>query len=208
MGLFIGRGNELGQPIAAEHAAEHVFGMVLVNDWSARDIQKWEYVPLGPFLAKSFGTSLSPWVVTLDALEPFRVAGPVQDPAPLDYLRTTGPQAFDIQLQASIQPAESAEPSVVCRSNFKYLYWNLCQQVAHQTVNGCNLRCGDLLASGRSAQRAARRIGWSFSGLTVASHGMNAWRSASSCLARVSGSRASTESIAFWTTCSVPPIAA
>lgn len=148
MGLLIGRGNELGEPIPIVTAAEHVFGLVLVNDWSARDVQRWEYVPLGPFLSKSFGTSLSPWVVTLDALEPFRLPGPRQDPEPLAYLRSSGPWAFDIQLEVSIQPAEADRATVVCRSNFKHLYWNLCQQIAHHTIGGCKLRTGDLLASG------------------------------------------------------------
>jgi fumarylacetoacetase len=148
MGLFIGPGNELGEPIPVNQAAEHVFGMVLVNDWSARDIQKWEYVPLGPFLAKNFGTSISPWVVPLAALEPFRTAGPTQDPPPLPYLQSTGAQAFDIQIEVRLQTSTMTEPATICRSNFKHLYWNFCQQVAHHTVNGCNLRPGDLLASG------------------------------------------------------------
>jgi fumarylacetoacetase len=148
MGLFIGPGNALGEPIPADRVPDHVFGMVLVNDWSARDVQKWEYVPLGPFLAKNFGTSISPWVVTLDALEPFRCPGPSQDPPPLDYLRTTGDRAYDIRLEVAIQPAGKAESTVVCRSNYRHLYWNCCQQVAHHTVGGCNLRTGDLLASG------------------------------------------------------------
>ena len=117
-------------------------------DWSARDIQKWEYVPLGPFLAKNFATSISPWVVTLDALEPFRIPGPVQDPAPLPYLRTQGPQSYDIRLEVLLQTAAMKGPHRVCLSNFKYLYWSLAQQVAHHTVTGCNLRPGDLLASG------------------------------------------------------------
>jgi len=148
MGFFVGPGNELGCPIPADQAAEHIFGLVLVNDWSARDIQQWEYVPLGPFLAKNFGTSISPWVVTLDALEPFRCAGPQQDPPPLPYLRTEGKQAFDIHLEVTLQPAASPLPHVICRSNYKYLYWNMCQQLAHHTITGCNLRPGDLLASG------------------------------------------------------------
>jgi fumarylacetoacetase len=148
MGLFVGPGNALGQPIPIEKAPEHIFGMVLVNDWSARDIQKWEYQPLGPFLAKSFGTSISPWVVTLDALEPFRTAGPKQEPAPLPYLRSPGDWAFDIHLEVALQGAQMARPHLICRSNFQYLYWNVCQQLAHHTVNGCNLRPGDLLASG------------------------------------------------------------
>jgi fumarylacetoacetase len=148
MGFFIGPGNTLGQPISIGRAPEHVFGMVLVNDWSARDIQKWEYVPLGPFLAKNFGTSISPWVVTMEALEPFRVAGPAQDPQPLPYLRSTGNCAYDIHLEVSLQAQSMERPHTLCRSNFKYMYWNVCQQLAHHTVNGCNLRPGDLLASG------------------------------------------------------------
>ena len=148
LGYFIGPGNALGEPIAVDRAAEHVFGMVLVNDWSARDLQKWEYVPLGPFLAKSFGTSISPWVVTLEALEPFRVAGPPQDPPPLEYLRSRGNWGYDLQLEVWLQAATMPRPQRICQTNFKHLYWNLCQQVAHHTVAGCNLRTGDLLASG------------------------------------------------------------
>ncbi len=149
MGYFVGPGNALGQPIPAGRALDHVFGLVLVNDWSARDIQKWEYVPLGPFLAKNFGTSISPWIVTLDALEPFRTNGPDQtDPQPLPYLRADSPGAYDVKLQVTLQPADAPEPAVICRSNFKYMYWTIAQQVAHHTAGGCNLRPGDLLASG------------------------------------------------------------
>jgi fumarylacetoacetase len=148
MGFFIGPGNDLGHPIPIAQAAQHMFGMVLVNDWSARDIQKWEYVPLGPFLAKNFGTTISPWVVTLDALEPFRCAGPAQDPQPLPYLRALGDQAFDIHLEAGLQSARMDRPHVICRTNLKHLYWNMPQQLAHHSVTGCNLRPGDLLASG------------------------------------------------------------
>jgi fumarylacetoacetase len=148
MGFLVGPGNPLGQPIPIAQAREHIFGMVLVNDWSARDIQKWEYVPLGPFLAKNFGTSISPWVVTLDALEPFRVTGPVQDPPPLPYLQTTGPQAYDIHLEIYLQTAKLDKPHRICASNAKHLYWNISQQLAHHTVNGCNMQVGDLLASG------------------------------------------------------------
>lgn len=140
-------GKPLGQRIRTTEAADHIFGLVLFNDWSARDIQAWEYVPLGPFLAKNFASSISPWVVTLDALEPFRTAGPPQDPAPLPYLETTGEQAFDIALEVGIAPA-GGEETVVCRSNFKHLYWSMAQQLAHHTVNGCNVRCGDMMASG------------------------------------------------------------
>ncbi len=148
VGALIGPGSELGKPISVDRAAEHIFGLLLVNDWSARDIQKWEYVPLGPFLAKNFGTSISPWVVTLEALEPFRCAGPVQSPPPLPYLRSTGQQAFDIDLEVALQPAGSDQAQVICRSNYRHLYWNPCQQLAHHTITGCNLCTGDLLASG------------------------------------------------------------
>ncbi len=148
MGAFVGPGNELGRPVPVGEAPEHIFGMVLVNDWSARDIQKWEYVPLGPFLAKNFGTSISPWVVTMEALEPFRTAGPVQDPAPLDYLRTQGGWAYDIHLEVWLQGERMERAERICASNAKYLYWNVCQQLAHHTVNGCNLQPGDLLATG------------------------------------------------------------
>lgn len=148
LGVLIGSGNPLGQPIPVERALDHVFGMVLVNDWSARDVQKWEYVPLGPFLAKNFGTSISPWVVMLEALEPFRVNGPTQDPAPLSYLRHSQPSAFDIQLEVSIDIGAASGPLKVCSTNARELYWSVAQQIAHHTSNGCNLRTGDLLASG------------------------------------------------------------
>jgi fumarylacetoacetase len=140
-------GKPLGQRIKTEEAEDYIFGMVVFNDWSARDIQKWEYVPLGPFLGKNFGSSISPWIITLEALEPFRCASPTQDPQPLAYLHTQGERTFDIQLEVAIQP-ENAEPSTVCRSNFKYLYWNMAQQLAHHTVNGCNINAGDMMASG------------------------------------------------------------
>jgi fumarylacetoacetase len=148
MGCFVGPGNPLGQPVPIAQAPEHLFGMVLVNDWSARDIQKLEYQPLGPFLAKNFGTSISPWVVTLDALAPFRVAGPRQDPPPLPYLQSPGDWTFDIHLEVALQTERMDRPHVICRSNAKHLYWNVCQQLAHHTINGCNLQPGDLLATG------------------------------------------------------------
>ncbi len=148
VGYLVGPGNALGVPIPAADALDHLYGMVLVNDWSARDIQAWEYVPLGPFLGKNFGTSVSPWVVTMEALEPFRTDGPAQDPPPLPYLRTSGPMSYDINLEVHLQSGRMDRPVRLCRSNFKYLYWNIAQQVAHHTVNGCNLRPGDLLASG------------------------------------------------------------
>ena len=149
MGFFVGPGNELGRPIPIDSARDHIFGMVLVNDWSARDIQKWEYVPLGPFLGKNFATSISPWVVTLDALEPFRCAGPDQDdPEPLDYLKNPGDCAYDIHLEVQLQSEMMADPATIATSNFKYLYWSICQQLAHHTVNGCNAQPGDLYGSG------------------------------------------------------------
>ena len=149
MGFFVGSGNALGEAIPIDEAAEHIFGMVLVNDWSARDIQKWEYVPLGPFLGKNFGTSISPWVVTMDALEPFLCAGPAQDdPEPLDYLKNPGDCAYDIRLEVLLQSEKMAAPERIATSNFKYMYWSVCQQLAHHTVNGCNAQPGDLLGSG------------------------------------------------------------
>src|SRR5262245_57701491 len=148
MAFLVGPGNRLGEPLSVERAAEHTLGMVLLNDWSARDIQRWEYVPLGPFLAKNFGTSISPWVVTLDVLEPFRVASPKQDPEPLPYLRSPGDWSYDVQLEVWLQGEKMERPQRICRSNARHLYWNVCQQLAHHTVNGCNLRPGDLLASG------------------------------------------------------------
>ena len=147
MGFFTYPGKELGQRISMEEAEDHIFGVVLFNDWSARDIQKWEYVPLGPFLGKNFGSTVSPWVVTLDALEPYRVAGPEQNPPVLPYLEYQGAKNYDIALQVAIQP-EDEEETVISNSNLKYMYWNMCQQLAHHTVNGCNIRGGDLLASG------------------------------------------------------------
>ena len=149
MGVFIGPGNRLGEPIPIAEAEEHLFGLALVNDWSARDIQRWEYVPLGPFLAKNFATSISPWIVSLEALEPFRCAGPVQEPEPLEYLRSPSPETtFDIELEVWLECDSLEAPFRLCRSNFKYLYWSMAQQVAHHTITGCNLRPGDLLASG------------------------------------------------------------
>jgi fumarylacetoacetase len=148
VGAFVGPGNELGRPIPIAEAEGHLFGLVLLNDWSARDVQAWEYQPLGPFLAKNFATSISPWVVPLAALEPFRCAGLAQDPTPLPYLRAQPNTTFDIHLEVTLQGERMAGPHRVCLSNFKYLYWSLAQQVAHHTVNGCNLRPGDLLASG------------------------------------------------------------
>jgi fumarylacetoacetase len=150
MGFFVGGGNELGKPLTMQEAEDHIWGLALVNDWSARDIQKWEYVPLGPFLAKNFGTSISPWIITPEALEPFRTEGPKQtDPEVLDYLRPTRPdQTYDIRLEVAIQGERMDAPHMVCVSNFKYLYWSMAQQLVHHSATGCNMRTGDLLASG------------------------------------------------------------
>ena len=148
MGFFVGTGNELGEPISIENAREHIFGMVLLNDWSARDIQAWEYQPLGPFLAKNFATSISPWVVTMDALEPFRVRGPQQDPTPLPYLQADSASGFDIQLEVSLRSARMEEAQIISRSNMKHLYWSIEQMLAHHTVTGCNMRVGDLCGTG------------------------------------------------------------
>jgi fumarylacetoacetase len=148
IGYFIGQGNRLGEPISVTDAQRQVFGLVLVNDWSARDVQRWEYVPLGPFLAKNFSTSISPWVVPMAALQPFRVAGPKQDPAPLPYLSDGQDCAYDIVLEVKLQTATMADAHTISRTNFKEMYWSMQQQLAHHTVTGCNLRPGDLLASG------------------------------------------------------------
>nr|WP_299205696.1 fumarylacetoacetase [uncultured Brumimicrobium sp.] len=140
-------GKPLGESISTDEAKDYIFGMCIMNDWSARDIQKWEYVPLGPFLAKSFASSISPWIVTMDALEPFKTKGPVQDPKVLPYLEYKEDAHYDINLEVGIIP-EKSEETIVCKSNYKYMYWNMSQQLAHHTVNGCNIRCGDMMASG------------------------------------------------------------
>eukprot|EP01103_Thecamoeba_quadrilineata_P019041 TRINITY_DN7557_c0_g1_i1.p1 TRINITY_DN7557_c0_g1~~TRINITY_DN7557_c0_g1_i1.p1 ORF type:complete len:423 (-),score=54.63 TRINITY_DN7557_c0_g1_i1:52-1320(-) len=148
MGFVIGVGNEIGTNIPISKANDHIFGLVLLNDWSARDIQSWEYVPLGPFLGKSFQTTISAWVVPLEALEPFKVQGPVQDPVPLPYLQQTGANAFDINLEVKIKPNESDSFHTISKSNLKYMYWSLAQQLAHHTINGCNTRTGDMCGTG------------------------------------------------------------
>ena len=148
LAFIIGRDSKLGKPISLANAADHIFGFVLLNDWSARDLQRWEYRPLGPFLGKNFASTLSPWIVPLDALLPFLVGGPKQDdPAPLPYLRETEPRALDIDLEAHLKPL-AGNASCLSRTNARYLYWSFRQQLAHHSVNGCNLRIGDLLASG------------------------------------------------------------
>lgn len=145
--FIVGKPTALGDSISTEQADDHIFGMVLFNDWSARDIQSWEYVPLGPFLSKNFCSVCSPWVVTLDALEPFRTEGYKQEPKVLPYLEYTGNKNIDIQLEVTIQP-QGSEETVVSRSNYKYMYWTMEQQLAHHTVNGCNVNIGDLMGSG------------------------------------------------------------
>jgi fumarylacetoacetase len=147
MGFIIGKKTKLGESISTEKAEEFIFGKVLFNDWSARDIQKWEYIPLGPFLAKSFASSISPWVVTMEALEPFKIQGPKQEPKVLPYLSFSGNKNYDINLEVIIRPENSVE-TVLSRTNFKYMYWNMFQQLAHHTVNGCNVNIGDMMASG------------------------------------------------------------
>ncbi|GGG98261.1 fumarylacetoacetase [Polaribacter pacificus] len=139
--------NNLGERIPIEETEEHIFGLVLFNDWSARDIQAWEYQPLGPFLGKNFASTISPWIVTLDALEPFRVDNPKQVYEPMPYLKVDGKKSYDIKLQVGIQP-EGGTETVVANSNFKYMYWTMAQQLAHHTVNGCNVRSGDMMGSG------------------------------------------------------------
>ena len=147
MGFITFQGKPLGNTISTLEADEFIFGMCLFNDWSARDIQKWEYIPLGPFLAKNFASSMSCWIVTLDALEPFRTAGPIQKPKVLPYLEYSGDKHLDIELTVAIQ-TENGAKKVVTNSNYKHMYWNMNQQLAHHTVNGCNVNCGDILASG------------------------------------------------------------
>ncbi|KAL3519384.1 hypothetical protein ACH5RR_017533 [Cinchona calisaya] len=148
MAAVVGPGNELGKPIDVNKAADHIFGLVLMNDWSARDIQAWEYVPLGPFLGKSFGTTLSPWIVTLDALDPFACDAPTQNPPPLPYLAEKTSKNYDISLEVHVKPAGQEDSFVITKSNFNHLYWTITQQLAHHTINGCNLRSGDLLGTG------------------------------------------------------------
>ena len=148
MGFVIGQKTRLGDSVSTAEAEDYIFGLSLFNDWSARDIQGWEYVPLGPFLGKNFASTVAPWIITLEALEPFRYPGPIQDdPKVLDYLKYDGKKNYDVNLEVAIR-TEAGEELVVCESNFKYMYWNMCQQLAHHTVNGCNINVGDYYASG------------------------------------------------------------
>lgn len=158
MAFIVGKPSNLGEPVSTADAPSHMFGLVILNDWSARDIQQWEYVPLGPFNSKTFGTSISPWVVTMDALEPFRRDNPAQSPEPLSYLRQQAPNAYDIALEVAVQP-EGAAATTVCRTNFKAMYWTMAQQLAHHTVSGCNVRIGDLMGSGTISGTTADSCG-------------------------------------------------
>ena len=147
--FVVGKGNNIGQPIAVDDASEHIFGMVLLNDWSARDIQKWEYVPLGPFNAKTFASEVSPWIVTMDALAPFKTSCPTQEPKPLAYLNEkASDNSFDITLSVELLPENADEATVVCETNFKYMYWSMAQQLTHHTITGCKVEVGDMMGSG------------------------------------------------------------
>jgi fumarylacetoacetase len=158
MAFITGKSTNLGESISTQEAEDYIFGLVLFNDLSARDIQKWEYVPLGPFLSKNFGSVISPWIVTLDALEPFRVEGPVQSPKVLPYLNFTGKRNYDINLEVFIQPENGSE-NKISHSNFKFMYWNMCQQLAHHTVNGCNINIGDMYGSGTISGQTEDSLG-------------------------------------------------
>ncbi|MGX8219965.1 fumarylacetoacetase [Psychrobacter celer] len=147
--FVVGKGNQLGQPIAVDEAFEHIFGMVLLNDWSARDIQKWEYVPLGPFNAKTFASEVSPWIVTMEALAPFKTSCPTQEPKPLAYLNETATDtSFDINLSVELLPENAESATVVCETNFKHMYWSMAQQLTHHTITGCKVEVGDMMGSG------------------------------------------------------------
>lgn len=148
MGVVVGAGNAMGEPMSMAEAEEAIFGFVILNDWSARDIQQWEYVPLGPFQAKVFATTISPWVVMREALEPFRVAGPAQEPEPLPYLRAGHAQNYDLTLEVALQTEKMSAPERICRTNFKYMYWSSAQQLVHHALSGCAMNVGDLLGSG------------------------------------------------------------
>ncbi len=148
MGVVIGQPSNMGEMLTEVQAEAMIFGFVLLNDWSARDIQQWEYVPLGPFQAKAFATSISPWVVTREALEPFRVAGPNQEPTPLPYLQQKGAQNYDLELDVSLRAPGMKAAQTICRTNFKYMYWSSVQQLMHHASSGCAMSIGDLLGSG------------------------------------------------------------
>lgn len=148
MGVVVGQPSTMGEMLSESQAEEMIFGFLLLNDWSARDIQQWEYVPLGPFQAKAFATSISPWVVTREALEPFRVHGPKQDPTPLPYLQQVQPNNYDLQLDVGLRAAQMNNAVKICRTNFKYMYWSSVQQLVHHASSGCAMNVGDLVGSG------------------------------------------------------------
>ena len=148
VGAFVGKSNKLGQPVKVSEAPDHIFGFCLLNDWSARDLQAWEYVPLGPFNAKNFASTISPWVVTAEALAPFKVKLAAQDPTPLNYLKDENNFSYDVELEVHLKPNSSEETFMISKSNFRYMYWSTNQQLVHHTVTGCNLNVGDLLGSG------------------------------------------------------------
>ncbi|HEY2712356.1 MAG TPA: fumarylacetoacetase [Chthoniobacterales bacterium] len=187
--FFIGPPNELGKPVPIAEALDHIFGLVLMNDWSARDIQTWEYQPLGPFLAKNFCTSISPWIVTLEALEPFKKPLPAQDPTPLSYLNQPNDFTYDIHLQVDLQTAKMSERQTISRTNSRNLYWSMSQQLAHHTVGGCNLQPGDLLASGtisgpnENSRGSMLELTWRGANpLQLSSGEMRKWLEAGDCL--------------------------
>ena len=159
MGVVVGTSSDRGAPVSIAEADSMIFGYVLLNDWSARDIQVWEYQPLGPFQAKAFATTISPWVVTQHALEPFRVHGPAQDPEPLPYLRQAGAFNFDIRLSASLLPEDADAPTTFCRTNFRHMYWSSAQQLVHHAIGGCGMQTGDLLGSGTISGPARDAVG-------------------------------------------------
>jgi fumarylacetoacetase len=166
VGAVVGKSSPMGEMLTESQAEEMIFGFVMLNDWSARDIQQWEYVPLGPFQAKAFATSISPWIVTREALEPFRLRGPEQDPVPLPYLRQAQPNNFDITLDVALRAAPMNAAQSICRTNFKYMYWSSVQQLVHHASSGCAMNVGDLLGSGtisgpdKHQRGSLLEIGW------------------------------------------------
>ena len=166
MGVVIGQSSGIGEMLSEQQAEQMIFGFTLLNDWSARDIQQWEYVPLGPFQAKAFATSISPWIVTREALEPFRMHGPAQDPAPLPYLSQAQPNNYDLELEVGLRAAPMKQAATICRTNFKYMYWSSVQQLMHHASSGCAMNVGDLLGSGtisgpeKHQRGSLLEIGW------------------------------------------------
>lgn len=153
VGTFIGnKGNQLGRPIKITEAEDYIFGLTLLNDWSVRDVQVWEYVPLGPFTGKNLGTVISPWIVTLEALAPFRIPLPAPKIPFLEYLQDPDYASYDINLNVLIKPSGKEQETLISTSNYKFLYWSMAQQITHHTITGCNLQSGDLLGSGNNLQ--------------------------------------------------------